>query len=421
MSTVPDLSGTGYVPPEKHDTLPRPGLARVLSDEGFRLFFPLAALHAALWPFLWVAVGGYGLFGATKIAPSVWHMHEMIFGAFGAALIGFLATALAEWTDTRPLRGRILWGLAGLWGLARLIGLVGLDALIPLAALADLGWIGALLGYALWLSWHKRTDRLFAFVLWLAAFFAAETVTRVWMVLGDSFEAGEAAKTGGLVFLGLLGLALARVSVPVTNLVLDPSEETSPYRPHPGRASLAAGLVAVLVIGRVAGVSEPVMGWLALAAGAGFLDRVGEGFVGREALRAEILGLMLPAALTGTGLIWLGASWLGADLAGTPLTAAGGWHLALMGGLGLAVLSVMSIAGLFHSGHTLPFGRAVKWAIALHLAAAALRLAPELGALDPYAAHLGASLLWAAAFGLWIWAYWPLLSDPETLGRHEGC
>ncbi|SMH57525.1 NnrS family protein [Maritimibacter sp. HL-12] len=416
MSGIPDLGGPGLVPADALHTLPRPGLARVLSDEGFRLFFPLTALHAALWPFLWVALGGYGLPGASVIAPTVWHMHEMIYGAFGAALIGFLTTAFAEWTDTTPMKGRLLWGLAALWGTARLIGFFGLDALTPLAALADLGWIAGLIAYGLWLSWTRRSDRLLSFVVWLAAFFAAEAVARHWMIAGDSYLAGEAVKIGGLIFLGLLGLALARITVPVTNLVLDPSEETSPFRPHPGRLNLAPGIVALLTFGAALGFSEPVVGWLAIAAGAAFLDRVGEGFIGREALRAEILALMLPAGLAGAGLIWLGAAWLGA-----PLGPAGGWHLALMGGLGLAVLAVMSIAGLFHAGLTLPVGRAVKVAIALLLAATALRLAPDFGLLDTFVAHLAASVFWAAAFGLWLRAYWPILSDPETLGRREGC
>lgn len=410
---LPDLRGH---PPLKPATAPVPTLAAVLADEGFRLFFPLAALHAALWPFLWVAVRGYELAGAGVIAPSVWHMHEMIYGAFGAALLGFLTTAFPEWTDTAPLRGRVLWVLAAIWAIARVIGLIGLDALSALAALADLCWIAALFGYGLWITWRKRTDRLLAFLVWIAAFFATQAQARYWMLAGDSFEAGEAVKTGGLVFLGLLGLALSRISVPVTNLVLDPSEETSPFRPHPGRLNLASGLVAVMLLARVGGASEAVTAWLTIAAGAAFLDRVAEGFVGREGLRAEILLLGLPAALAGAGLIWLGAAGLGA-----PVGAAGGWHLALMGGLGVAVLAVLAIAGLFHSGRTLPVPRAVKLALALLLAATALRLAPEAGLADPFAAHLAASLLWAGGFALWLRAYWPLLSDPATLGQHEGC
>lgn len=397
--------------------MPRLAMLRAtLGDEGFRLFFPLAAAHAALWPFLWIAVQGYGLAGATVIAPSVWHMHEMIIGAFGASLIGFLTTAFPEWTDTARPKGRVLWGLAGLWGVARLIGLIGIDALTPLAALADLAWIGALVAYGLVISWRRRTDRLLAFSAWLAGLWVAEAAIRWQMIVGDSWLAGEATKTAGLIFLGLLGLALARITPPVTNLVLDPSEETSPYRPHPGRLNLAPGLVALVVAARVAHLSDPVTGWLMIAAGAAFIDRVAEGFVGPEALRAEIIALALTPALAGAGLIWLGAAGLGADLA-----PAGGWHLALMGGLGAGVMAVQSIAGLFHTGRSLPVSAAVKCALVLLIAATALRIAPETGLADPGMAHLAASVVWAAGFGLWIWRYWPLISDPATLGLHEGC
>lgn len=412
---IPNLSGTGFVPVEVIKAQLRPPRHRVISDEGFRLFFPLAALHAALWPFLWVALQDYALLGATEIAPTVWHMHEMLFGAFGAALIGFLTTAWPEWTDTAPLRGRALWGLAGLWCGARIIGLFGADALTPLAALCDLGWIGALVVYGLRLSLRQRTDTLLAFLAWLSAFAAFEAVTRAQMTLGDSFAATEAVKTAGLVFLGLLGLALSRITVPVTNLVLDPSGTTSPYRPHPGRLNLASGLVALVIAARIAGVSEAVTGWLLIAAGAAFLDRLAEGFIGRAALRAEIVALMLPPALAGAGLIWLGAVGLGADL-----STAGGWHLALMGGLGLAVLAVMSISGLFHTGHSLPLPGAVRVALTLLLASVALRLAPEAELLDPFLAHAAASILWAAGFAVWLWHYLPLLANPETLGDHDG-
>lgn len=411
-SPVPNLRGISPLEAPR----PRPGLAAVLSDEGFRLFFPLAALHAAIWPFLWVAVQRYELIGAARIVPAVWHMQEMIFGTFGAALIGFLTTAIPEWTDTRPLRGRALWLLAGMWGVARLVGLIGWDAIALVAAAADLGWILLLIGYAAKISWEKRTDRLLAFIGWLGAFALSGAIVRGWMIAGDSYQAMQAAKAAGLVLLGMLGIALARITVPVTNLVLDPSEETSPFRPHPGRLNLAPGLVAVVLAGQAAGFSDAVTGWLLIAAGAGFMDRVAEGFVGREALRAEIAGLWLPSALSGAGLIWLGAGLLGA-----PVAAAGGWHLALMGGLGLSVLAVMSIAGLFHSGHSLPLPPAARLAFAALLGSVGLRLAPELGMLDPFPAHLGASLVWAAAFGLWLRGYWPRLSDPESLGKHEGC
>ena len=77
-------------------------------SEALRLFFPLAALHGAGWPFLWVVIGGYALPFADAVPASQWHAHEMIFGTYGMALAGFLGSAVPEWTDTKPAQGRTL-------------------------------------------------------------------------------------------------------------------------------------------------------------------------------------------------------------------------------------------------------------------------------------------------------------------------
>src|SRR5690606_19998222 len=89
-------------------------LTKILGDEGFRLFFPLGALYAALWPFRWVLVFGLDLPLARTTPPALWHAHEMIFGAFGAALIGFITTAVPEWTDTQRPQGKFLYPMAAL-------------------------------------------------------------------------------------------------------------------------------------------------------------------------------------------------------------------------------------------------------------------------------------------------------------------
>ncbi len=152
--------------------------AGMLGDEGFRLFFLLGAVHAALWPALWVLGLGFDLPLARSVPPSLWHAHEMLIGAFGAALIGFLTTAAPEWTDTEPPRGRPLWVLAGLWGIGRAVGLLGWDGMGAIGALADLAWVAALIGFLLRLSWQRRTDRLLAFAFWLVLLMACTAAAR---------------------------------------------------------------------------------------------------------------------------------------------------------------------------------------------------------------------------------------------------
>lgn len=375
-----------------------------LSDEGFRLFFPLSALYAALWPFLWVFAFVFDLPLANTVAPGLWHAHEMLVGAFGAALIGFLTTAAPEWTDSEAMRGRQLWVLAGLWLFGRCVGFLGWDALSLPGALADIGWMVLLLVYLLKLSVKRKTDRLIAFAAWLAALIVSVASARIGFLSDDPELASQGLYLAGLVFLGLLGLALGRITVPVTNLVLDPTEATSPFRPHPGRLNLASGLVVVAILGELAGLSSAVSGFLLIAAGAAFMDRVAEAFIGPDAIKAEIMMLAGSSFFAACGLILAGCGHLGAPW--DPVT---GLHLAYLGGLGLGVYAVFCIAGKLHTGQPLGQSLSVRLGAVCLCLAALLRIAPGMGFEVPGPLHGLAVFLWVTAFLCWLIDFWPAL------------
>ncbi len=387
-------------------------LSRVLSDEGLRLFFPLGAIYAALWPLQWVLAFALDLPFVRGTPPSFWHAREMIYGAWGAALLGFITTAVPEWTDTRRPRARTLFTLAGLWLGGRAVGFFGADPLGWLGALCDFAWLTALGFWVARISWRKRSTRLLGFCAGIGALAVAAPWIQYAFAAPDLALAQRLLHAVGFAFLGLLGLALGRIGVAVNNLILDPGRTSSPYRPHPGRLNLASGLMVLVVAGELAGLSPAVRGYLLLAAGAAFVDRAGESFIGRESFRAEVLVLAGASLLAGGGLILLGLARLG-----LPLAPAAGLHLALMGGLGLGVMAVYSIAGLLHTGQDLVFPRGAKLAAALLLLAVAARLLPALGWFPPLpgSPYAPAALLWAAAFLVWLRSYWPLLSGAWTL------
>lgn len=393
------------------------GWQTVIADEGFRLFFPLAAIYAAFAPFLWLAVWGMQLPFAADLPPGVWHGSEMVIGAWGAVLIGFLTTAAPEWTDTRRPQGVTLWRLAGLWAMARLLGLLGMEPLLWLSFAADLGWLALLLHYMIRISLRRRTDRLLPFIGWVATLATGVGCTRWGMAMGDAAFAERALLLTGLIFTGILGLAIGRISAPTASHILDPTEETVPFRPHPGRLNLAPGLVALAVAGEILGLSLAVTGWLWIAAGAAFMDRIAEGFIGRDSFRMEVASLMASAAFAGLGLMALGASRLGAPWGEVPA-----FHLAVMGGIGFGVISVFAIAGKFHTGQKLGQGWPTVLAAWSLAAAVLLRALPEMGLLPwpPGPPYLLASLLWAAGFLLWLADYRRVLVDPATMG-HDDC
>jgi uncharacterized protein involved in response to NO len=93
-------------------------MAHPLWGLGFRPFYLLAALFAALAVPLWIAQ--YFGWIAMRHVDLLWHMHEMVFGFAVAAIIGFLFTAMRNWTGLWTPRGGHLAALALLWIAGRL-------------------------------------------------------------------------------------------------------------------------------------------------------------------------------------------------------------------------------------------------------------------------------------------------------------
>lgn len=339
-----------------------------LLAEALKLFFPVAAAHAVLLPFLWVTVLSFDLPFARQVPPSQWHAHEMIFGTYGAALAGFLGSAMPEWTDTRPRRGRALLFLLALWLPGRLIGFVGADALIMPAAVTDLAFLAVLFVYVTRPLIERRTTRHGSFAFWIALLALLELAVRAAWVLGETAWSARLLQAALAVFLIFLSLAIARINVVVVNHALDPTGETTPYRPHPGRQNLAAGLVGLQLVTALIAPDSAVPAWLALAAAAAFFDRLAEWFIGRAVLRAEVLALAAANASGGLGFLVIGLAGLGAGV--SPFT---GLHLLSVGALGLAVMAVFIIAGLRHSGRDLVLPRAAKLALSLMATASLMR------------------------------------------------
>jgi uncharacterized protein involved in response to NO len=389
---------------EKTDFAGRP-----LLGEGLLLFFPVAALYAVLMPFAWIVLFGLALPFAHDIPVGQWHAHEMIYGAYGAALAGFLTSAVPEWTDTPPRRGRALLLLLALWIPGRIIGFVGFDALVVVAAVTDLAFLGMLLWYVVAALIMRGSTRHTSFALWLMLFLLIEAGIYAAWLAGATTLAERLIHTALFVFLAFLSLALARINVVVINLALDPSGETTPYRPHPGRQNLTAGLVAIYAVVALVAPKSAVPAYLALAAAAAFFDRLAEWFIGFAVFRTHVLALAGANLFAGVGFMVIGLAGLGA-----PLSPTTGLHILSIASLGLAVLGVFIIAGLRHTGRPLELLWQAHAAVILMIGAALVRTLPEIGiGTFLLGGHytLSASL-WSAAFALWLVGFFPLLRHP---------
>lgn len=87
----------------------------------FRPFFLLAALMAIMGPLILVlTIVDILPFEGHYLNAYDWHGHEMMYGFTSALLTGFLLTASASWTGTKPVSGKALFLLVIVWLSARL-------------------------------------------------------------------------------------------------------------------------------------------------------------------------------------------------------------------------------------------------------------------------------------------------------------
>jgi uncharacterized protein involved in response to NO len=113
---------------------------------GFRPFFLLASLWAALAVPIWlIFFAGIGHV-PTALSPVVWHVHEMIYGFGAATVAGFLLTAIPNWTGRMPLQGRPLAALVLLWIAGRVAVLFSARIGVDSAAVLDLAFPVVFLG-----------------------------------------------------------------------------------------------------------------------------------------------------------------------------------------------------------------------------------------------------------------------------------
>src|SRR6185437_5352045 len=127
----------------RHMPIPRyrPHDGAALFSAGFRPFFLCAAAWSALAIPLWLLTFANTAAVPTALAPTVWHVHEMVYGYGAATVAGFLLTAIPNWTGRMPLQGGPLMLLVALWLIGRVAILVSAridDA--QFAAICDLAF-----------------------------------------------------------------------------------------------------------------------------------------------------------------------------------------------------------------------------------------------------------------------------------------
>jgi uncharacterized protein involved in response to NO len=376
---------------------------------GFRPFFLLAGLEAALmvpaWLLLWLGGHAFDL----SYSPLLWHAHEMLFGFAGAAVAGFLLTAVPNWTGAPPMAGKPLMALTGLWLAARLAFDLG-GWLPPLAAAVPAILFFPCLALSLakpLLSAGKPRNLVFLPVLGLLTLADG-------LVLAEMQGWGTFGRNGLLlgVFIMLLMIAIigGRIIPGFTANGLRLQGVIVTPKSHPLLEKAAILVLALTGIAWTLIPDSSLAGFLALAAAVLNAARL-PGWHGWRTTRVPLLWVLhLGFAWLPLGLALLGLSCFLTDL---PMTAA--LHGLTAGCIGLMTLGVMSRAALGHSGRTLEPHRLTIAAYVLIALAAVIRTFGPLA--DPVLALVVSGVFWSVGFALYVTIYAPICFSPRADGR----
>jgi uncharacterized protein involved in response to NO len=362
-----------------------------LFDLGFRPFYLLAGVYAALGVAFW----GLEYAGWLAGAGFLWHAHEMLFGYTFAVITGFLFTAVRNWTALPTPAGVQLALIASLWIAARAIAPFSLRV----AALADALFAIAVawgIGRPLVASGNRRNLFFIALVLLLG-------VASVSFPLWPRY-----ALTVGLdVVMLVMAIVAGRVVPMFTNNAV------------PGAGArrvrwLEAGALSAVLLLLVADALQLAAIAAVVAAAAAILH-------------AARVAFWAPLRTRGRPILWIlhiSYAWIAVHLTLRALAewgivpAGAATHALTIGAIGGMTLGMMTRTSRGHTARPLVVGRAEVWAYVLVHAAALVRVLTPIVAEDAYAAGiLLSAALWSAAFAIFAWVYFPVLTRPRLDGK----
>ncbi len=374
---------------------------------GFRPFFLGGAGWALVAMSLWlIALSGLAAL-PSGFDPLAWHRHEMLFGFVGAVVAGFLLTAIPNWTGRLPIAGMPLLALFGLWLAARLAVLFSATVGLPVAAALDVGFYLVLASVAAREVFAAK-NRNVPIVL-LVLLFAAANATDYGVAFGFYGDDGLGWRAGLALVVVMIALIGGRIIPSFTRNWLVKQGVKNGLPGQPARFDLVAiGVTAIALLGWLIAPESPFSGVLLAVAASLQLVRLARwrGWLTMSDPLVLILHL---------GYAWvpLGLGLLAASILGTSVPRSAAVHALTSGAMATMILAVMTRASLGHTGRELRANVATVLLYAGVTVAAVLRVAANFGSLD-YALGLRVSAIaWAAAFGLFLVAYGPVLLRPR--------
>ena len=372
---------------------------------GFRPFYLGAALSAALLVPLWLLVLLGGVQVQTSVPALVWHAHEMLFGFVLAVIVGFLMTAVKNWTGLATPRGPWLAGLALLWLSARL---AAFGASPMLYAVLDWALLPLVTGVLVRLLLRSRNFRNLPLTGLLALLSLAN--------LGFHLSVNDKLDLSPLVFMHAALALILMIEIVIGGRVIP----AFTMAVHPGVKLLRKPVLEWMTVG-FTGLG--LLYWVAarpswigalLLGAAGMLHlRRWLGWQPQLSLGRPILWILHAAyAWMALGLMLLAMAQIGA------VADSIGLHALAVGATGGLITGMMTRTARGHTGRPLVPSTGEVAAYWLVMGSALLRIGiPLVAPAFTTAALVLAGAAWGLAFLLFVWRFFPWLMQTRLDGK----
>lgn len=384
-----------------------------LLRQAFRPMFLFGAAFSAIAMLLWGLILG----GQLKIQPVgqvlFWHSHEMLFGFACAIVIGFLLTAVQNWTALRAPHGKSLLLLTLLWLSGRLLLLFGQGLPLWLVAAVDLSF----LPLAAWLlakpllAVKQYRNLFFVPVLLLL------TACNLIMYLGLFLGRYDLQQLGSLNAIWLITLLMAIVGGRVIPMFTANGTKTPKVEALVWLDRAALGSLWLIFVLHFFSLHTLVPAKLlsALFALSALLTAI-------RCARWKIWLTFRVSLLWSLHLAYwfipLGLALFALRYAGFAISQSIALHALTAGAMGSMILSMMARVSLGHSGRLLQPKQIMAWAFLLvALAGISRTLLIWLLPAHTFSLLWLGIACWVLAYACYVLVYFPVLTTPRADGR----
>lgn len=366
---------------------------------GFRIFFLMAGMWAALSMLIWIITMSNGVMLPSRMVGVDWHMHELVFGYTSAVIAGFLLTAVPNWTGRAPLTGLPLAGLALLWLAGRILIMVSMHLPSLFVSMVDVGFLpvlGLVIFRELAIAKNWRNMPVLALVM---VFAIANGLFHYESLTGSAFRAYSPRIGVGAIIM-LISLIGGRIIPTFTRNWLAKQAPGRLPAPFDGFDKIVLLISGIAMIAWIAVPEASAIRWLMAVVGILHFFRVSR-WAGERTIREPLLAILHIGYL----FIPVGYMMVGSDAA-VP-------HAWTAGGIGIVTLAMMTRASLGHVGRPLIATRSITAIYIAVVGSVILRIVAEIFVGSVLLLHLSGTF-WMLGFAGFAIVYFPLLTRSKT-------